>query len=199
MSYINDYVRNIAFFLIFASFAGIILPEGKYKKYINVVLGLVLIVILLSPFYRFLSTGNFDVDELIDSLNISSAFASDVSQYEEMRNRAITSEFLTSLRAYTENLLLESNFVLTDLSADFDINTGTIMSMHLTVKERESPPGEPNSDQNRRPFIRIEPIRINNFAARNVESQEITDMKIMISNFYGVDVDNIYIEVQEMR
>ena len=197
MSYINEYVRNIAFYLIFMSLSGIILPEGKYKKYINVILGLVLIVILLSPFYRFLSTGNFDVDELIDALNISTAFASDIENYEEIRNRAIKGEFLSSLRTHAENIIRDSDYDLNDISADFDMDTGEIRSIHLKVQKRE-PPQE--TERVRRPFIRVEPIRIDNtFAAPATESPEIADMKKMISHFYGVPVRNIIIDVQEMR
>ena len=200
MSYINEYVRNIAFYLIFMSLAGVILPEGKYKKYINVILGLVLIVILLSPFYRFLNTGNFDVDDLLDSLNISTAFTSDISNYEDMRNRVIKGEFLVSLRSHTENILRDSEYeyALNDISADFDINTGEIRSIHLKVQKRASPPDE--TEQTRRPFIRIEPIRISNsFGTPIEESQEITNMRRMISHFYGVPIENILIDVQEMK
>ena len=197
MSYINEYVRNIAFYLIFMSLSGIILPEGKYKKYINVILGLVLIIILMSPFYRFLSTGNFDVDELIDSLNISTAFASNIENYEDIRNRAIKGEFLASLRTHAENIIRDSDYDLNDISADFDLNTGEIRSIHLKVQKRESPQ---ETERVRRPFIRVEPIRIDSpFSPLAAEPQEITDMKRMISHFYGVPAENIIIDIQEMR
>lgn len=45
----EDYLRNLAMYLIFDAFIGIILPSDKYKKYISLVSGFILILIMLTP------------------------------------------------------------------------------------------------------------------------------------------------------
>ena len=42
-------MRSIAMYMILDSFVGIILPHGKYKKYISLVSGLILILIMVAP------------------------------------------------------------------------------------------------------------------------------------------------------
>ncbi len=49
MTYITSYFRNIIIFLIFMNFIEIIMPSKKYKKYIDFVLGLILISFIVSP------------------------------------------------------------------------------------------------------------------------------------------------------
>jgi len=49
MEEIGDYIRNIAMFLIFSSFVGIIMPGEKYKQYVDLALGIILILVIIAP------------------------------------------------------------------------------------------------------------------------------------------------------
>ena len=55
MDILREYTRQIALYLIFDFFIGIILPNEKYKKYISLVSGFILILIMLSPIQKFFS------------------------------------------------------------------------------------------------------------------------------------------------
>jgi len=180
------------------SFTAIILPEGKYKKYINVVLGLTLIVVMLSPFYRFLNTQHFDLDDLIDSLGITQTVSanhnSSIPHHEQMREQAIKNEFIASLRLNTEQLIKSSGFELIDIAANFDIQTGEIHSLHLEVSSLDT-----SEAASRQQFsiIRIEPIRIgSDFIADEEHHKEISELKNMLADrfsFYNLDAASIHI------
>lgn len=58
MELFKNYLRNIVVYLIFDAFIGIILTSDKYKKYISLVSGFVLILIMLMPINSFLSHNN---------------------------------------------------------------------------------------------------------------------------------------------
>ncbi|MCL2350256.1 MAG: stage III sporulation protein AF, partial [Defluviitaleaceae bacterium] len=49
MTALSEYIRNLAVFLIFASFISIISPGKKYEQYINLVLGIILIFVIIAP------------------------------------------------------------------------------------------------------------------------------------------------------
>jgi len=49
MQIFSEYIRNLAVFLLFMSFVGVIAPSEKYKSYINLVAGFVLMFIMVSP------------------------------------------------------------------------------------------------------------------------------------------------------
>ncbi len=57
MESIREYARQISLYLIFDSVVGIILPTGKYKKYISLVSGLILILIMVKPINNILMRG----------------------------------------------------------------------------------------------------------------------------------------------
>ena len=45
----SAYIKNIAVFILFAAFAELIMPENNFKKYISMVMGLLLITAILKP------------------------------------------------------------------------------------------------------------------------------------------------------
>lgn len=57
MESIREYARQISLYLIFDSVVGIILPTSKYKKYISLVSGLILILIMVKPINNILMGG----------------------------------------------------------------------------------------------------------------------------------------------
>jgi hypothetical protein len=50
---IFDYMRNLTAYLIIDIFLGIIVPQSKYKKYISLISGLILVLILIAPINKF--------------------------------------------------------------------------------------------------------------------------------------------------
>jgi stage III sporulation protein AF len=53
LNLILEYTKNISIYLIFDAFIGIITPSNKYKKYISLISGLILILMMLAPINKF--------------------------------------------------------------------------------------------------------------------------------------------------
>ena len=49
ISGITAYIKTIAIFLVFSAFVEIILPDTRFKKYISIVMGLLMIGVVISP------------------------------------------------------------------------------------------------------------------------------------------------------
>ena len=46
------YLRNITYYLMFATVAGMVAPAGKYRKFVSLVMGFILLAIMLAPLAR---------------------------------------------------------------------------------------------------------------------------------------------------
>lgn len=51
------YIKTITALTIFAALAGILLPEGKYRRYADLVLGVLILTAVLSPLLRLFGAG----------------------------------------------------------------------------------------------------------------------------------------------
>ena len=65
MDALRDYIRQISLYMIFDLFIGIIFTNQKYKKYISLISGLILILIMISPIKKI-----FCLDNLNNNLSI---------------------------------------------------------------------------------------------------------------------------------
>lgn len=84
MNELLNYVRNIGYFLILMSLVSNIMPDNSYKKYCRMFCGLILVVLVLNPFYEFM---NMDGD-----LSDAFANASYKSQVTDLKNQLISSD-----------------------------------------------------------------------------------------------------------
>lgn len=49
MEIIKDYVEKIVLYIVLTSYVSVIFPDNSYKKYIRLVTGAVLVVIVMKP------------------------------------------------------------------------------------------------------------------------------------------------------
>ena len=205
---ISSYVRNIAVFLIFMGFVGVIAPDGKYKSYINLTLGFILVLIVIGPILNILNGG---FDALLSDISFSglgfsgerTVLASDYNHSEGLQNKMILDAYKEKLEEQLMAVVwphlkkshsYESGvFQVGEGSEDF----GEIFAIQLVLAEgRES--GEPP------PLIYIEPIVIGDKKlpdSLNEPAEEdsyIKNLKKVISDFYNITSSNIYIIVQKM-
>lgn len=188
---LSSYIRNIAVFMIFVSLVDLIIPNSNYKGYIHLVSGFVLILIMVEPI-GFLFANTRDPFQM--SIQANRDIIMREQEYYEERQRDIV---LNTHRAQLENHLqrlvsndshyeFESgNIIVSNNIEDF----GSIERIDLVVSEREY-------QQIRRPFIRIERIDITAQESVPEKTVELKNLKKVISDFYNLSEENIYITVQ---
>src|SRR5690554_7845058 len=64
ISFINSWLKDIVVLFILISIAELIMPKGKLKKYIRLVIGLLIIYIIISPFARLFRL-DFSLDKVV--------------------------------------------------------------------------------------------------------------------------------------
>ena len=55
MGALLDYIKNIGYFLILMSLVSNVMPDNSYKKYCRMFCGIILVVLVINPFYEFLN------------------------------------------------------------------------------------------------------------------------------------------------
>jgi len=204
IQYFSTYIKNIALFIIFMSFIGMIIPQSKYKGYVNLVLGFVLIFLVLSPLQSIMGGFTGDIGSAIlkmqNSLELN-IMAKGLDIYDEAQRELVINEFKTQINSQIK-LRVDSDPKFAYLSSDIEVdgsdgNFGAIVGISLTVTEK-------TPENTAKPFIRIEPVTIDSisvFAPRNQnEEQEINaeteNIKKLLSDFYNLPISNIHVIIR---
>jgi stage III sporulation protein AF len=199
----SEYIKNIAFFLIFAGFIGLILPSSKHREFINLTLGFVLIFIVLGPLQYFIGGLSAPIDDIIDGLTNdvnAKSLSLEAMNYDDAQKQLVINEFKSSI---TEQLKdrVNSDPRYGYVSSDIYVSTanesfGAITGISLVLEERPELEGK-------KPFVRIEPVSIEAVSVFSPQkppgsaeaSDEAADIKKSLSDFYNLPVDNIHITV----
>lgn len=131
MHAIIEWVTSIIMFILFATIIDLLLPSSSFQKYVKMVVGLVLLLIMLSPLLRIFSV---DVDLLLSSVKAGG----DVRQ-ETMKNEVEKKkkEIQASQRAYIlEQMAVQmKKQVAEELMKQYGL---TLQQITIQTKEQES-------------------------------------------------------------
>ena len=183
-----EYMRNITYYLVFAAFIGILAPSGPYKKYISLVLGVLLIGIVLRPLPNWLNGQN----PIIPASGWFSATLPRPMDIGDMHHEAVRDAFHQQLHTQAAHMLANNGFELIHSQWETSEDFTQIASAVLRVQALPKPEPTP------RPFIRVEPIQIRgqNIGQTSPEApDEALPIKNLISNFYNIPIANIHVEV----
>jgi len=156
-----------------------ILPNGKFKGYINLCLGLVLILLVLKPLSDFLKTG-VNAGSLFRGA-WQSADLGDPETYSGVRDEMIQQSLNQQAQARMSGICEQAGFKL--ISADVTANGDftSLQEINLTVSKIGA---------GSRPFIYVEP-------PASDEPPEIKSLKNTLSEVYNMSLDNIHISETE--
>lgn len=205
MNGIFEWVRNIVIFLILNTIIMNLLGNSSYKKYVSIVSGMILLLIVVSPFLKLLK-----MDDILDYYLNTNIFQSDMSNVqselrlmEDKQKDVVFAGFEDTIRDQVADILLDDGLYLHDI--DLVINQdaesksfGEIESLTINAGYLEDE-GIPVS------FIHIDKISIaddkkeDNFENANINnllSPEQIQIKKRLSDFYKMKQDNINISIK---
>ncbi|MCL2578080.1 MAG: stage III sporulation protein AF [Defluviitaleaceae bacterium] len=193
-----EYIGNITYYLLFAAVAGIFAPAGKYRKFVSLVLGFVLLLLMIQPLAGLLGgrdipitqwfAGNVPVQIVNDDLD---------SAYAEWWDNHLRDSFETQLEAQITRLLNANDFAVHSAEFSYSPDFGAITDVRITVSAEKL---SQSNETGRVPLIRIQPpeispIRIGDASpAENCPHTET--VKNLISEFYNLPTSHIYVEVR---
>lgn len=203
MSFFWDYVRSIAVFLILLSFIRILMPHDKYKCYIDLLLGLIIISVVVSPLAQLMQNKSKPLDALLPALNykINSYEIKNEEYIRETQNKLILSTYTDELKKQVRDLV-DSSTAYSLEDAEFDIGQdkddfGDVLSIHVLLSEKDAEAAAYEAS-----FIRVDGVKVripNQTAPEGTfdTNEEIMRIKNLVSSFYNLSADNIYITVRK--
>ena len=175
-----EYIRNITYYLVFMAAVGVIAPSGSYKKYISLIMGIMLIGIVVQPISVIFSRDSLPVTEIFGGIN-----PSPVHNFEHSFH--LTAMFHSQLTAQTEVMLARNGYQLIYAEWETSEDFSHINRVFLQVSALEPIPTPV-------PFIRVEPVRIAPYQPAE-ETEESHNVKKLLSDFYDLYIGNIHVEM----
>lgn len=120
MNVLLEYVRNIGYFLILMSLVGNVMPDNSYKKYCRMFCGLILMVLVISPFYDFLNMEG-DLSDVFVDASFKSQVAELKSQLMEndiSMNERIIDEYEQLIIDECQGIAVDEGLYILDVSVD---------------------------------------------------------------------------------
>ena len=179
-----EYLRNITYYLVFMAAVGVIAPSGNYKKYIMLLMGIILIGAVIDPLSAIIAREPIPLTTVFGGITSDA----DLEFHDHLRD-----SFHSQLTAQTSALLERNGFHLMTSEWETSEDLVYIRRVFITAQVKEA-------EQERVPFIRIEPVRIAPYQSIEQpedEPQEAQKVKKLISDFYDMDMSNIHVIIQK--
>jgi stage III sporulation protein AF len=208
MAEIYGWVKNIIIFLVLTTIISNLLGKSSYKKYVNLITGIILVILVISPLLKL-----FQMNGVLDyyfSFNILSTQANDMKSRLIDTEKGQMSEILKSykdeIKTQVGEILKEQELYIVNINLGIDEDTksstfGKLKNMELTasyVRQKNN-----KSDSTRIEDIDIDKINIEKSkedkkkAERDSLSPKEIKIKNLLSDFYNINPNNINISIQE--
>lgn len=180
MEMIREWIVTIVSVIVFVTFVEILIPNSDNKRYINVVVGLLIMIVILNPlFYLFRGDINFE-DNILQ--------ASNQMEFQTMQNRADHNQYLQNeavIELYKSQLAQQMQNRVENLS-DYSVE-----KIDLLVEEK---------DLEKLGFIHQIDITLKTGKTADSQKKEIEPIKIDVAinkNNNTVAADSIRIDNEE--
>ncbi|MDD2446798.1 MAG: stage III sporulation protein AF [Tissierellia bacterium] len=186
--FISNWIKSLVVLMIIISIVDMVMPKGNMKRYVNFIVGLIIVFSIINPFAR-LTNSNLSFEQEVNSLSgeIYNEFLI------ESQDEQIESVYLGSLKSEIRNFL-ESN---TDyIINSVDITTSTEeegnfiideIFIELTINR--------SSDLNKE--IKINKIDIGDTKRKGEYLAEEPNVKNLIANHLQLDKNKIKISIED--
>ncbi|QUH20692.1 stage III sporulation protein AF [Alkaliphilus sp. B6464] len=205
MELLREWIITIISVIIFVAFVEILIPNSNHKRYINVVVGFLLMIVILNPITNLIG-GEIDFQEGViktsNQLELATA-KNRINNIQTSNNEAVVKLYKNEISKQLKSRIEENTeYIVKEILVEIEddsksSNFGLIDSFSITLKE--------TNKYKEPPKTKIEPVQINVSLGRKnnntVEAHSIlinneSDLlKDDISNFYNVSKDNINIYV----
>lgn len=190
VNWLNTWAQRIIIVVIICTIIEMILPEGKNKKYIKIVMGIYVVFTIISPIIAKINNKEkIDLEKYLD-VNVSNETIETSATMDT--NKYIEEVYKEKLKEDVKEKLLSINYETKNVNLEIETknnNTyGSILSLEVTVnKEKE----EENENT-----IRINKVTIgeNNKDKADLTKEEIDKIKKCLAENYKIDEEKISVK-----
>ena len=194
MDYFVGWVKNIAIFYVMATLVQNLIPDNKYRRYVKLFLGIVMVILLVKPLGDILGVNERYESILQDKNNegMEAELKAELGMVDEERSRIIISEYSEKICSVIEEYVTSLGAYYIDAQVEIDTDAdsdsfGGIKSLTVNVSR---------GDAYRTDRINIDEIKIGD-GEKDDMNDELLSVRIKnyLSDFYNLSKRNIYVNI----
>ncbi len=188
-NFIREWLKDIVVLFVIISLVELIIPKGNMKKYVDFIIGIIIVFTVISPFTKLI---NFDInlDEKIET------FSNDITMKEDVvstQNEQIEEIFKTNLSSEIKKIVKEnSDYKVKDIyisTKPDDQNLLLIEYINIILDtDKQSKDSE----------IKIEKINLGNESIPvSSSANDFEELKNLIIDYLQIDEERLIISVKK--
>lgn len=193
--FVYSWIKDLVLLFVIISLVELIMPKGTMRRYINFVVGLLIIFTVINPFIN-LSNLDFQLErELFRNID---------NQIEDSEEDMISNQDAQIESIYKEKIAkeviayLEKNTDYKVASLDLQIdkaqeNFGAISSLAIWIENERIKGDEESID------IQVKPVLLDSTSIRHDDRDEYIELKELISDEYEIERDLINISTNKLE
>lgn len=193
ITWFNSWAQGIILAVIIVTILEMILPEGKNKKYIKIVMGLYITFTIISPIISKVTGSNFDIDvskyqALIEGNNVQST-----NSAQNINNQSIENLYLNTIKTDIKDVLNKEGYEgkKVDITANINVEEEKADIYKIDI--------EATKKANDNSIKKVNKIVIGNDTENNEEENntlsngELKKLKKTLADKYEIEEEKIYI------
>ncbi len=193
ITWFNSWAQGIILAVIIVTILEMILPEGKNKKYIKIVMGVYITFTIISPIISKVTGSNFDIDvskyqALIEGNNVQST-----NSAQNINNQSIENLYLNTIKTDIKDVLNKEGYEgkKVDITANINVEEEKADIYKIDI--------EATKKANDNSIKKVNKIVIGNDTENNEEENntlsngEIKKLKKTLADKYEIEEEKIYI------
>ena len=185
--FISNWLREIVLLFIIISMIDIIMPKGKMKRYVNFIIGILIIFTIISPITK-LKNISLNLDREVSKFTNSSIPVSSMAEIQEEQIKGI---YMSNLKNELKDMV-EKSFdykvkdlkihVIPDKEQIFIVDSIDLILSSENARENKSK-------------IKIEKIEVGEEITEVANIKQDKNLQIAISNYIQIDQDKVNISI----
>lgn len=193
ISWFNSWAQGIILAVIIVTILEMIVPEGRNKKYIKIVMGVYITFTIISPIITKVTGNNFelDVSKYEDLFNSNSVQG--VNEITSLNNQSIENLYLNTIKTDIETELDKEGYESKKINITADINVeneeAKIYKIDIEVAKK------PNEEE----IKKVNKVEIgksteeSNVEEVTLSAGEVNKLKEVLAEKYEIEKEKIYI------
>ena len=193
ISWFNSWAQGIILAVIIVTILEMIVPEGRNKKYIKIVMGVYITFTIISPIITKVTGNNFelDVSKYEDLFNSNSVQG--VNEITSLNNQSIENLYLNTIKTDIETELDKEGYESKKINITADINVeneeAKIYKIDIEVTKK------PNEEE----IKKVNKVEIgksteeSNVEEVTLSAGEVNKLKEVLAEKYEIEKEKIYI------
>lgn len=184
--FIGEWLKEIVVLFVIISIVDIIMPKGKMKRYVDFIIGILIIFTIISPFTR-LRNINFNLDREISNFNDETIFSKEIfNKQEDQIEQIYLSNLSNELKEIVER---ETGYRVKAI----DIET-LPDEQHLFILDEISLVLE-YEKVNSKDGIKIQKIEVGEECLVVDNTSKVGEIKSLVANNLGIEFDRVKISI----